>query len=281
VARKLITGYMGAMLKQDEILKKALIPDFPVGSRRITTGMEYLKALNQENVRVVSDKIQEVRPEGIRLANGELIELDVIVCATGFDVSFVPRFPLIGEKRNLQDIWKKSLPSAYMSCMVPGMPNYFSEFSHCPRALILLTPLAFLGPNGPIGHGSVLTITEHLAKYITKVIKKCQFEHILSIRPLPAAVDDYSEHIATFMPRTAWAAPCSSWFKGGVREGPVTALHPGSRIHWFHMLESPRWEDFEWRRESRNRFQYLGNGFSTREAAGEDPTWYLDEPDIL
>lgn len=111
------------------------------------------------------------------------------------------------------------------------------------------------------------------------MIKKCQLEHTLSVRPLPSAVNDYAEHIAAFMPRTAWAAPGASWFKGGEKEGPVTALHPGGRIHWFHMLEDPRWEDFEWRRESRNRFQYLGNGFSTKE--GEDPTWYLDRPDVL
>lgn len=58
-------------------------------------------------------------------------------------------------------------------------------------------------------------------------------------------------------------------------------MHPGSRIHWFHMLETPRWEDFEWRTEGRNRFQYLGNGFSTKEGEGGDPTWYLDEPDVL
>jgi len=147
------------------------------------------------------------------------------------------------------------------------------------KELTLIT--AFLGPNSPIGHGSVLTITEHLAKYITKVIKKCQLEHSISVRPTPAAVDDFSEHIAEFMPRTAWSAPCTSWFKMGKVTGPVTAVHPGSRIHWFHMLESPRWEDFEWRREHRNRFRYLGNGFSTKEGEGEDATWYLDTPDAL
>jgi len=108
---------------------------------------------------------------------------------------------------------------------------------------------------------------------------KCQLEHYLSVRPSPAAVADFSEHIAEFMPRTAWAGTCSSWFKSGKVTGPVTALHPGSRIHWFHMLENPRWEDMEWKGEERNRFAYLGNGFSTREGEGKDASWYLDEPD--
>jgi hypothetical protein len=93
-------------------------------------------------------------------------------------------------------------------------------------------------------------------------------------------VRDYSQHISAFMPRTAWAAPGRSWFKGGKADGPVIALHPGSRIHFFHMLETFRGEDWEYVYDapSQNRFGYLGNGFSTKELDPEfDSTWYLDE----
>jgi len=128
-AKQMLTGYMAHTLNGDAHLIKALIPDFPVGCRRLTPGVDYLKSLTAENVEVVADKIVEVCPEGIKLADGRLIDVDAIVCATGFDVSFVPRFPMIGEYGNLQDIWREKLPSAYMSCMVPGMPNYFSMLS--------------------------------------------------------------------------------------------------------------------------------------------------------
>jgi hypothetical protein len=145
---------------------------------------------------------------------------------------------------------------------------------------------AFLGPNSPIGHGSVFTLSEHIAKYITGVIKKCQTEGIKAIAPTQEAVDDFTEHITAFMPRTAWAAgSCRSWFKNGREDGPVTALHPGSRIHFFHMLEKFRGEDWEYVYDgeggsrSQNRFRYLGNGFSMKELdPNSDSTWYLDEP---
>lgn len=145
-----------------------------------------------------------------------------------------------------------------------------------------LTPpqTAFLGPNAPIGHGSVFTLSEHIARYITKIILKCQKEGIKALAPTEAAVRDYGEHIGAFMPRTAWAAPGRSWFKGGREDGPVIALHPGSRIHFFHMLEGFRGEDWEYVYDapSQNRFGYLGNGFSTKELdPGFDSTWYLDE----
>ena len=80
------------------------------------------------------------------------------------------------------------------------------------------------------------------------------------------------------MKRTAWSSHCRSWFKNGTIDGPVVALHPGSRLHWFHMLDRPRFEDYEWTSWTENRFSYLGNGFSTREAEIHDTTYYFDDP---
>lgn len=121
--------YMSDALGRDERLCKALIPTFPVGCRRLTPGTGYLEALRKPNVRVVTDHIKRVIPEGIETVLGEVIKVDAIVCATGFDVSFTPRIPIIGRRGNLQDIWKRERPQAYMSCAVPGMPNYFRKSS--------------------------------------------------------------------------------------------------------------------------------------------------------
>lgn len=55
-----------------------------------------------------------------------MINVDAIICATGFNTSFIPRFPLIGENReNLQDVWRNDYPKAYQGIMVTGMPNYY------------------------------------------------------------------------------------------------------------------------------------------------------------
>jgi hypothetical protein len=137
----------------------------------------------------------------------------------------------------------------------------------------------FLGPNAPIGHGSVIPIVEHAAKYIINVMKKMQVQGIRSIAPSRAAVRDFNVHVTEYMKRTAWSTPCRSWFKNSKINGPVVALHPGSRIHWFHMLDEPRYEDFEFTYETKNRFQYLGNGFSSRESDGLDTAWCFDDPE--
>lgn len=118
---------MSVALKQDPKLIKAIIPTFTAGCRRLTPGPGYLESLTAHNVSVITDNISRVVPEGIETSTGELIEVDAIVCATGFDVSFRPRFPIVGRKGNLQDIWAKELPAAYMSCAVANMPNYFRK----------------------------------------------------------------------------------------------------------------------------------------------------------
>jgi cation diffusion facilitator CzcD-associated flavoprotein CzcO len=126
-AFKLLSIYMAALLGNDPRLCKALIPTFPVGCRRLTPGPGYLESLTKENVRVVTDNIVKIVPTGLEISTGEIIEVDALICATGFDLSFRPRFPLIGRKGNLQDLWTENLPRAYMSCAVPDFPNYFSK----------------------------------------------------------------------------------------------------------------------------------------------------------
>ncbi|KAI0396641.1 hypothetical protein F5Y17DRAFT_75038 [Xylariaceae sp. FL0594] len=262
-ATRNVVEWMTACLGGDEKLCKALIPTYPLGCRRMTPAPGYLEALRSSNTHVITEGIACMVPEGVRLESGEVIKLDAIVCATGFDTSFAPRFPLVGRNGNIQDRFRVEVPKSYMSCALSGVPNYFT----------------IMGPNAPIGHGSVFTLSEHIARYITRIVKKCQVEQIKAICPSEAAVNDFSEHIASFMPRTSWASPCSSWFKGGKVDGPVTALHPGSRIHFFHMLEGFRGEDWEYTYDhpSANRFRYLGNGFSTKELGQRfDSTWYLE-----
>ncbi|RSL45330.1 hypothetical protein CEP54_014312 [Fusarium duplospermum] len=226
-AVRFATNEMRTKLGEDSPLIKHLLPTFAVGCRRLTLGNGYLEALTKENVRVVTDAISEIVPEGIKLTTGE---------------------------------WKER-PKEYMSLAMDDFPNHFM----------------FLGPNAPIGHSSVLPI--QATKYIMQMLHNCQTESVKSVVAKGAAVEDFTRHIDEFMKRTAWSSHCRSWFKNGTIDSPIVAVHPGSRIHWFHMLENPRYEDFEWESLSPNRFAYLGNGFSMKEEEGLDTAFYFDGPE--
>ncbi|KAI2823342.1 hypothetical protein CBS115989_1324 [Aspergillus niger] len=246
------------LASRPEIADHIVPKNFAVGCRRPTPGNGYLEALCSQNTEVVSESISEITPKGIRTADGVEHEVDVIVCATGFDVSWRPSYPTIGrEARSLSKQWK-DIPRTYLSITVPNFPNY----------------LIFNGPFGPYGHGSFLPITETLSRHFLQILEKMSSEGVTSFEPKEEAVADFFEHHRKFMPRTAWTSPCRSWFKQGTVDGEVM-MWPGSRIHFFETMKQPRWEDYNLRYTTTNRFGYLGNGFAAREFDGSDMSWYL------
>ncbi|CAK9782911.1 FAD/NAD(P)-binding domain-containing protein [Cutaneotrichosporon oleaginosum] len=261
-AKAVSKAQMEAKLASKPEIAKLLIPDFMVGCRRPTPGNGYLEALVADNVEVVSNPIVRVEERGLVTADGTLHEVDTIVCATGFDVSLKPRFPFTG--RNGADLakrWATEPTEAYMGVMVDEHPNYFIS----------------LGPSSPVAHGSILPCMEKMSHYIMKVIRKMQVEPIRAIAPSKAAVREFNEHRNSQLATTAWSDRCSSWFKNGTVDGPVVAVHPGSRLHYFEMIAEPRYEDMDIE-YSNNRFAYLGNGRTRREVEGRDLAWYLESP---
>lgn len=93
----------------------------------MTPAPGYLEALRSPKTEVITEGIASIVKEGIQLESGEVIKLDTIICATGFDTSFAPRFPLVGRQGNVQDKFREETPRSYMSCALPGVPNYFSK----------------------------------------------------------------------------------------------------------------------------------------------------------
>ncbi|MBS0164436.1 MAG: hypothetical protein JSS48_17935 [Nitrospira sp.] len=122
-ARQHLFQRMQDMLETRPDIATTLIPDFPVGCKRLTPGPGYLEALTSDEVEFVSTEIESFTDKGLRTVDGTDHEFDAIICATGFDVSSVPAFPIYGDQGvNLQDMWRKEV-STYLSVMVPKMPN--------------------------------------------------------------------------------------------------------------------------------------------------------------
>ncbi|PNP78593.1 hypothetical protein FNYG_08072 [Fusarium nygamai] len=113
----------------DPRLMEALLPKFEVGCRRFTPGDHYLNAIQQSNVSVISDHIVRVSEDGIVDETGTVTELDVIVCATGFDTSYEPRFPTTGRNGySLSENWGKDKPTeSYMGAVVAQFPNLLGK----------------------------------------------------------------------------------------------------------------------------------------------------------
>jgi cation diffusion facilitator CzcD-associated flavoprotein CzcO len=80
------------------------------------------------------------------MADGSHLEADAIICATGFDTSFRPGFPVVAFGEDLREAWKEE-PTAYMSVAAAGIPNYFSEFSQIAKRKFLSAQANVLNSN--------------------------------------------------------------------------------------------------------------------------------------
>lgn len=134
--RKTMIERLGDTEKGKEIAQW-LLPDFPVGCRRVTPGPGFLESLVQDNVDTLWDNIDRITATGIKTKDGRDIEFDVICCATGFDTTFRPRFPVVGLNGiELAKKWEQNEPECYFGTTVPDFPNYFSKFFHFTPSLL-------------------------------------------------------------------------------------------------------------------------------------------------
>jgi cation diffusion facilitator CzcD-associated flavoprotein CzcO len=251
---------MSKKLNYDKDLCEKLIPKWELGCRRITPGDGYLEAFTQPNVSLTNSPITAIEPQGIRTEDGKLHELDVIICATGFDISQIPPYPIVGRSNTtLEEKWKEE-PESYLSLACPDFPNYF----------------IFTGPNATVGHGSLIQSMSWTADYFVKWMRKMSAESISSIAPKQEVVDEFVRYGDQIHKTLTWTGGCRSWYKGNRVDGRVTATFAGSAILYHQLVKEIRPEDFEIRYRERNRWVMLGNGFTQYELdEGADLAYYV------
>jgi cation diffusion facilitator CzcD-associated flavoprotein CzcO len=84
-----------------------------------------LQSIKQPNVKLVKASVTSLTEKGCVDEFGREYDADIIICATGFDMSFRPRFSVIGQDgRDLRDIWNTTNPECYLGLAVSGMPNF-------------------------------------------------------------------------------------------------------------------------------------------------------------
>jgi hypothetical protein len=195
----------------NEKLKEFIIPKWSPGCRRISPGDGYLEALVKENVQPVFSGIQRVVPEGIITEDGALHKMDVLVCATGFQVAFRPAFKVVnGDGVTLDDDWGKG-PNLYLGLSAPRFPNFYT----------------IVGPGATWSSGTLLPSIETSVEYAVKMMRKIQKEQIRSIDVKQEALDDIYDHFDEFHKTTVWQEECRSWFKDGKVKNRIY-LWPGS-----------------------------------------------------
>lgn len=260
--RMTLTRTMRERLAKSPALADFLIPSFAPGCRRLTPGPGYLEALTEDNVQVVHDNIRGVVASGVEVEDGRIFDLDVLVCATGFNVGTSP-VEFIGLRGQTLKERYTPYPETYMSLAVDGFPNLFMVIGH----------------NAGVASGSLTAIIEHAGDYAVKCIRKIQKENIASMEISHERVKDWVEFVNTYFKTTVFTDDCKTWYR---RDDRIIGLWPGSNLHAIETLRSPRWEDWVYKTKNneRNRLWWMGNGWSELQLNNGDVSYYI-EPEFI
>jgi hypothetical protein len=226
-----------------------------------------MMAIQEPNIDVHFTPVVKITEDGVIGEDGIERKCDTVVCATGFDVTYRPRFPLVGRNGvDLADKWKEC-PEAYLGVAIPDIPNL----------------ITFIGPSWPVENGSVMGPLNKVADYALNCIRKLQIENLHSFAPLQSRTDSFNAHVQTWIKKTVWTEDCRSWYKNN-ETGRVNAVWPGSSLHYMKAIKSPRWEDMDMRwhgsKEFGNEWAWLGTGSTVEIAGGLDVSPYLNVREI-
>ncbi|WP_300381516.1 NAD(P)/FAD-dependent oxidoreductase [Henriciella sp.] len=151
---------------------------------------------------VVTDHIDRFVPEGIRLQSGETLEADVIVTATGFNLSFLGDIPFELDGRPVD--WNERL--TWRGMMVEGVPNMLFVFGYFRASWTLRVDL--------------------LGDFMVRLLGQMDERGAVEVRPeVPASERD--------MQRLSWMNPDDfnpGYLQRGEHLMPARAEHP----EWQH-----------------------------------------------
>ncbi|KAH8648487.1 monooxygenase [Xylariales sp. PMI_506] len=216
--------------KVPEKYSKSLIPDFPLGCKRRIFDPGYLDSLNLRNVDFLAEGIREITETGIVSTSGIKDDFDIIVLATGFQVSqFLTPMHIVGSTGvALHDQWKECRGAqAYLGTYVHNFPNLAILF----------------GPNTFPANNSALFACETQADYAVNSLFKPLIDGRATVMDVKQSAED-RETNATHkqLTDTVFAGDCSNWYIGDY--GRNAASWPGlARDYWFKTY-FPDWSAF-------------------------------------
>jgi cation diffusion facilitator CzcD-associated flavoprotein CzcO len=181
----------------DPELRSKVTPPDEIGCKRLMLTDDWYPTLTKPNVDLVTDRIAEVTPTGIRIADGRERPADVLVLATGFrSHGFVAPMEIVGDGgRTLAQEWS-DVARAYLGMSVPGFPNMFLLY----------------GPNTNGGTGSVIYTIEAGMAHVLAALGELERAGARRIELRREAADAFDRELRDALVGTVWHSGCTNWY---------------------------------------------------------------------
>jgi 4-hydroxyacetophenone monooxygenase len=228
--RLFMERYLRSKLGENSLLIEKVTPSYPPYGKRILIDNNWFETLQRPNVDLVTGNVARIVPEGVEMADGALIEADVIIYATGFQASKMLAPMTIKGKggRDLHEFWGADDAQAYLGTVVPEFPNLFT----------------LMGPNTGLAHGgNVIFITECQVRLILTCLREVLEQGKTAVEVNRAAHDAYVTQVDDLHAKMVWTHKgLTNWYRNDA--GRVFALLPFRLVDYWKMTKDFKSEDF-------------------------------------
>lgn len=227
--RQQMTDHIHQVLGDRADLIEKCVPDYPPYGKRILLDNGWYEMLLKPQVELVTCAIQKVEAGGIRMTDQTLVTPDILLLATGFDVSrSAARLDICGrDGERLEDTWGQGI-GAYLGMTVPGFPNFF----------------IMQGPTTGLAHGgSLIFMSELQARYIALTIYQAVESGITDLDVKAENYAGYLSRVDAEHDQLVWTHPgMSSYFRNAF--GKIRTVLPWRMVDYFHLTWRPDLADF-------------------------------------
>ncbi len=206
------------------------IPGYPPFGKRILLDNDWYKTLLRDNVTLETNGATSFEANGIRTGAGDLHEVDVVIMATGFDVTtLTSRIDVRGiGGLSLAEDWKDENPTAHLGVSVPNFPNMFLMY----------------GPNTNSGHGgSGMWLAETQSRYIAGLIASLAEAGVAAINVKESRRAEHTDMIDQMHEELVWTHPGTGTYYRN-KNGQVRSPIPFRLVDYWHMTREPNLDDF-------------------------------------
>jgi 4-hydroxyacetophenone monooxygenase len=218
--REFFTRYIHSKLGDRPDLVEKVLPDYPPFGKRILLDNGWYDALRRDDVELVDGPVDL-----------DAHELDVLVCATGFDVvRFLVPIEIRGRGGlDLHEFWGDEDARAYLGTVIPHFPNLFMVY----------------GPNTQAGHGgSLIGSAEAQLHYLMGLIEQLVAHGGGAIEVREAVYEAYNRRVDAAHERMVWTHPrMETYYRNS--HGRVVVTTPFRVVDYWHMTRSVDLGDYE------------------------------------
>ncbi|MBA4859204.1 Predicted flavoprotein CzcO associated with the cation diffusion facilitator CzcD [Nocardia farcinica] len=168
---------------RDRALRRKLTPDYGFGCKRPSVSNHYYRTFTRSNVDLITSGVASIDATGITDTEGIHRQVDVLILATGFEMSQSPavfrKRPVKGRDGfDLADFYEHERAKAYEGVSMPQLPNTFMIFG----------PYAWSGSSWHV-------MVENATRHAIRVIQEAGRRGATAVSVRPEANDRFYDFI--------------------------------------------------------------------------------------